>query len=322
MDALFQVKWKSCDVTWLPYEKTDHLDALSEYFDALGTENVSQLRDSRIPVLGDNDNDVEEVGGIRLSALELDPSQLTKPLRQPLKKRLSVTHKFPSPIPLIPQPLISSLSSLSTMSRTYNTLKYHKDGTVAFEGVLRKDNGMWLLEKVDSLDLYLIMDNELEILVEFSHLLYFSDFYISVTPVPASYPIFCDIVNQANFIVNAAPLPSDSSTHDVHGSVLKLEHFFPTDDPFLTNTIEDQLLSAATNATAWTLEELGLSRTMAKAKVDQYLMAIAYEWQDPSPIIDSKPIFGRYSFGFPSPVQRHKTSTGKGNNLLTPLTST
>ncbi len=167
-DALFQVKWKSGDVTWLPYEKTDHLDALSEYFDALGIENVSQLRDSRIPVPGDNDNDVEEVGGIRLSALELDPSQLTKPLRQPLKKRLSVTHQFPSPIPLIPQPLISSLSSLSSMSRTYNTLKYRKDGTVAFEGVLRKDNGMWLLEKVDSLDSYLITDDELEILVEFS----------------------------------------------------------------------------------------------------------------------------------------------------------
>ncbi len=47
-------------------------------------------------------------------------------------------------------------------------------------------------------------------------------------------------------------------------------------------------------------------------------MAIAYKWQDLSPIIDSKPIFGRYSFGFPSPVQRHKMSTGKGNNLLTP----
>ncbi|PBL03958.1 hypothetical protein ARMGADRAFT_875210, partial [Armillaria gallica] len=42
-DSLFQVKWKSGDVTWLPYEKADHLDALGEYFDALGISDVSQL---------------------------------------------------------------------------------------------------------------------------------------------------------------------------------------------------------------------------------------------------------------------------------------
>ncbi len=30
-------------------------------------------------------------------------------------------------------------------------------------------------------------------------------------------------------------------------------------------------------------------------------------------LLDSKLIFGRYSFGLPSSVQNHKTSTGKGN---------
>lgn len=39
MDSLFQVKWKSRDITWLPYEKADHLDVL-------GILDVSQLRDS------------------------------------------------------------------------------------------------------------------------------------------------------------------------------------------------------------------------------------------------------------------------------------
>lgn len=70
-EALFQVKWKSGDVTWLPYEKTDHLDALSEYFDVLGIENISQLRDSRIPAPGDHDSDVDDVAEVRISALSL-----------------------------------------------------------------------------------------------------------------------------------------------------------------------------------------------------------------------------------------------------------
>ncbi|KAK0192368.1 hypothetical protein F5146DRAFT_999570 [Armillaria mellea] len=118
--------------------------------------------------------------------------------------------------------------------------------------------------------MYLITNDELEILMEFSWLLYFGNFYISITSVPVSYPIFCEIVNQANFIINAAPLSSDSSTHDVHGKLLRLEHFFSANDPFLTNTIEDQLLKATTNAMAWMLEELRLLRMVAKAKVDMH----------------------------------------------------
>ena len=44
-DALFEVRWKSGDPMWLPYDQVEHLAALQEYFDALGVSNVSDLPD-------------------------------------------------------------------------------------------------------------------------------------------------------------------------------------------------------------------------------------------------------------------------------------
>lgn len=71
MDSLFQVKWQSRDVIWLPYEKADHLDVLEEYLDALGISDVSQLRDSHVPPSEDDENVVEEVSEVQVSAIEL-----------------------------------------------------------------------------------------------------------------------------------------------------------------------------------------------------------------------------------------------------------
>ncbi|KAJ3558320.1 hypothetical protein NP233_g11530 [Leucocoprinus birnbaumii] len=45
--ALFEILWKSGDVTWLPYEKIDHLTALEHYFEALGIDGIDQLEDNR-----------------------------------------------------------------------------------------------------------------------------------------------------------------------------------------------------------------------------------------------------------------------------------
>lgn len=42
-NASFQILWKSGDVTWLPYEQATHLNALPQYFELLGIENVSEL---------------------------------------------------------------------------------------------------------------------------------------------------------------------------------------------------------------------------------------------------------------------------------------
>ncbi|KAJ3816277.1 hypothetical protein F5880DRAFT_1512804 [Lentinula raphanica] len=43
MNALFNVKWKSGDTTWLPYHQIDHLDALGDYFEAIGISDISEL---------------------------------------------------------------------------------------------------------------------------------------------------------------------------------------------------------------------------------------------------------------------------------------
>ena len=43
MDALFKIKWKSGDITWLPYYQITHLQALTDYLDLLGVTQVSQL---------------------------------------------------------------------------------------------------------------------------------------------------------------------------------------------------------------------------------------------------------------------------------------
>ncbi len=110
-DSLFKVKWKSGDVTWLPYEKADHLDTLGEYFDMLEILDVSQLRDSRAPAPEDDELDVLGLSEVRVSAMEVYPgwenpsiSQLNK-----FKEKLTAMH---SSIPLFLLCFISTLFSL------------------------------------------------------------------------------------------------------------------------------------------------------------------------------------------------------------------
>ncbi|KXN86453.1 hypothetical protein AN958_10082, partial [Leucoagaricus sp. SymC.cos] len=43
-NALFKIVWKSGDITWLPYDKVEHLTALDQYFEVLGIEGVDQLQ--------------------------------------------------------------------------------------------------------------------------------------------------------------------------------------------------------------------------------------------------------------------------------------
>jgi hypothetical protein len=44
-DTVFEIQWKTGDKTWLPYDRVEKLDALAEYFQLLGVENVSELGD-------------------------------------------------------------------------------------------------------------------------------------------------------------------------------------------------------------------------------------------------------------------------------------
>ena len=42
-DAIFEMKWKSGDITWLPYYQVTHLTTLTNYFDLLGISKISKL---------------------------------------------------------------------------------------------------------------------------------------------------------------------------------------------------------------------------------------------------------------------------------------
>ncbi|KAG5641581.1 hypothetical protein DXG03_004694 [Asterophora parasitica] len=42
-DAVFQVRWRSGDLTWMPYYQITHLDALANYFDLLGITRIEDL---------------------------------------------------------------------------------------------------------------------------------------------------------------------------------------------------------------------------------------------------------------------------------------
>ena len=42
-DSIFEIKWKTGDVTWLPYYQITHLQALTEYLDLLGKKDIRKL---------------------------------------------------------------------------------------------------------------------------------------------------------------------------------------------------------------------------------------------------------------------------------------
>jgi hypothetical protein len=41
--STFEIKWKSGDITWMPYYQIQHLQALNSYFEILGIQNISEL---------------------------------------------------------------------------------------------------------------------------------------------------------------------------------------------------------------------------------------------------------------------------------------
>lgn len=43
VDAIFEIKWKSGDITWLPYYQITHLTMLTDYFNFLGISKISKL---------------------------------------------------------------------------------------------------------------------------------------------------------------------------------------------------------------------------------------------------------------------------------------
>jgi hypothetical protein len=47
IDATFEIRWKTGDVTWMPYYQVSHLNALQQYFELLGIANISHLAEGK-----------------------------------------------------------------------------------------------------------------------------------------------------------------------------------------------------------------------------------------------------------------------------------
>ena len=68
-NALFQVKWKAGDTTWLPYDQVEHLEPLKAYFEALGIDSIDRLPDNVLPPSTDDPQVL--LAGIRPSTMQL-----------------------------------------------------------------------------------------------------------------------------------------------------------------------------------------------------------------------------------------------------------
>ena len=87
-NAVFEILWKSGDVTWMPYYQITHLQALTDYFDLLGVSKVSKLPNGlgRPPV----DDPQLFLGLISPeTSEEMSTSCLSLPSPVPLYKRLA-----------------------------------------------------------------------------------------------------------------------------------------------------------------------------------------------------------------------------------------
>lgn len=65
-EAVFEITWKSGDVTWMPYYQIRHLRALDEYLNLMGVTDVFQLPDGRGKSIPDDPQ-------IFLEAITCDP---------------------------------------------------------------------------------------------------------------------------------------------------------------------------------------------------------------------------------------------------------
>ena len=121
-NTVFEIKWKSGDITWLPYYQITHLRALTEYLDLLGEKNIHKLpKGTGKPPQGDPQ--------LFLGTALLDSSSCSTPTdsvshlnRRPIKTTTS-NHDHPS-IPST-QSFLSSNASNTTSYCSLAPLCHH-----------------------------------------------------------------------------------------------------------------------------------------------------------------------------------------------------
>jgi hypothetical protein len=106
-DAVFEVKWKAGNVTWLPYDQVDHLGALQDYFNVLGVETVADLADGNFAPTVEHYHVF--IGGM---GMQKDY------YKTPTRRRNHATNRLPSQTmssansnPTLPAPLLHSVGN-------------------------------------------------------------------------------------------------------------------------------------------------------------------------------------------------------------------
>jgi hypothetical protein len=170
-DAVFEVKWKAGDTTWLPYDRVDHLSALQDYFDVLGIENVSELTEGNgAPPM---DNPQVFLGGMGLTFSYKDSPSSIYPVSSHCQQP-SITS------PTSQRPSLTTL----TMSSNQHPPLFRALGNARFEIVDRLRRHRSLIVSLDQLRLYLQHDADLRGGADPR----------SVT-IPVGYDQFADVLN-------------------------------------------------------------------------------------------------------------------------------
>ena len=87
-NSIFEVLWKSSDVTWMPYYQIRHLQALETYLELMGVTNASQL-------ITGKGNPPQDDPQIRLGGMSLCPPFSPSPrLLSPTQQHLNFLHHF------------------------------------------------------------------------------------------------------------------------------------------------------------------------------------------------------------------------------------
>ncbi|KAK0431511.1 hypothetical protein EV421DRAFT_1911771 [Armillaria borealis] len=223
-DSLFKVKWKSGDVTWLPYEKADHLDALGEYFDALGILDVSQLRDSQAPAPEDDELDVLGLSEVRVSTMEVHPGWENSSVA-PHYSPLLYLHTSLTPSSF-PNPLLSCLPTPLPDTRL-NILGLDSYGT-----------GLWTVNDREDNQKFLTNSKSIHMCLLLSERIRKGTFDICRDPIPTIYFPLARIFNNSCVTFDVPYrmvwLPTDriASKVVIEGEPVKFEHLFSDDDEY------------------------------------------------------------------------------------------
>ncbi len=110
--AVFEVKWKAGDITWLPYSHIEHLYVLMTYLELLGVSHITQLPNGK----GNPPDDPQ----IFVGSIELDPDRV-------LSRHFYINHTYfnalsPHPSPTSPSSYLTS----PLMPRDHHNCKSHK----------------------------------------------------------------------------------------------------------------------------------------------------------------------------------------------------